>query len=276
MELDRQSGISHQSCDILIFSLTTASSADGEKCGGNQQGWQFEHWSWSVYRVGDGSPECQDFPPGNPIRARVRTLRSVTHYFTHQPLTTTADQEVHWQVCAVSGVELQLATSAGVFATHGLDPGSRLLLQTALLDTDGWVCDLGCGWGPVGCFVAATHPAVRVAMVDINLQATRLTMLNLQRNALHNAFVWCGDGLTACAAGWCGTVLTNPPVRAGNAAMGRLFDDGWRALRPGGKLWLVLRTMQGAASWQRRLQAQFGNCELMARKKGYQVFCCVR
>lgn len=108
-------------------------------------------------------------------------------------------------------------------------------------------------------------------MCDINLRAVHLARVNLRQNQLDNARVWCGNGLSAIASQSFDTVLCNPPVRAGNAVIGRLFEDAHRCLERGGVLWVVLRTAQGAKSWQKRLAQQFGNCDTTAIKSGYRI-----
>jgi len=171
----------------------------------------------------------------------------------------------------VAGHTLQLAAGSGVFSKNGLDEGSRLLLETADLTSNRTICDLGCGWGPVGCFAAVLAPQAQVWMCDINLRATQLAARNLRDNKIVNAHVWCGDGLSAIRPEQFDAVLCNPPVRAGNAVIGSLFDGAHRCLAGGGVLWVVLRTAQGAKSWQKRLARQFGNCDTVAIQGGYRI-----
>ena len=174
------------------------------------------------------------------------------------------------------GIEMQLATGAGVFSKSGLDAGSHLLIETVQFAQDARLCDLGCGWGAMGCLAAALTPASTVWMCDINLRATELARLNIRHNCLHNATVWCGDGLGAARAASFDVVLCNPPVRAGNAVIAQLFQDAQRCLEGDGVLWVVLRTAQGAKSWQARLDHQFGNCETVAIERGYRVLKSIR
>ena len=42
------------------------------------------------------------------------------------------------------------------------------------LGTGGRILDLGCGWGPVGCFLAAHRTGSAIGMCDINLRAVQL------------------------------------------------------------------------------------------------------
>ena len=204
--------------------------------------------------------------------------RLVSHYFLPQA-SPQDEAALHWTIARVHGVELRCATGAGVFSKSGLDDGSRLLIETALpgaapLEPGARCCDLGCGWGAVACFAAALSPRARVFGCDINPRAVALACRNARENGLDNAFFWCGDGLGAARDEFFEVILCNPPVRAGNAVIARLFDGARRCLKPDGTLWVVLRTAQGAKSWQKRLAAQFGHCETAAIKGGYRILKC--
>jgi 16S rRNA (guanine1207-N2)-methyltransferase len=198
-----------------------------------------------------------------------------SHYFLASRDETGAPQNVRQITVRAAGSSLPLLTGAGVFARSGLDAGSRLLIETALHENaypaGGRLCDLGCGWGPVGCCAARLLPQTQVLLCDINPRAAQLAALNVARNDLSNARVWCGDGLDALRAGCLDAVLCNPPVRAGNAVIGKLFADAQRCLKQDGVLWVVLRTAQGAKSWQKKLAAQFGDCRAVAIDGGYRV-----
>lgn len=164
-----------------------------------------------------------------------------------------------------------MLTGAEVFARSGLDAGTLLLLETAALADRHAICDLGCGWGAVGCVVAHTVPEAAVWLCDINWRAVHLARANLKRNGIQNAALWTGNGLHAARDHCFDAILCNPPVRAGNTVIADLFAEAHRCLAPGGSLWVVLRTAQGAKSWQRRLQTDWGNCETRAIEGGYRI-----
>jgi 16S rRNA G1207 methylase RsmC len=42
-------------------------------------------------------------------------------------------------------------------------------------------------------------------------------------------------------------------------------------MKPRGALWVVIRTAQGAKSWQKRLAEQFGACETLRIESGYRI-----
>lgn len=172
--------------------------------------------------------------------------------------------------CAL-GHDLEFVRAKAVFSARELDEGSLLLLQCLQLASNARVCDLGCGWGAIGAFVARQWPACHVYSIDINARATGLARFNYAHNQLKNTSVWCGNGLDAVQEASFTDVLCNPPVRAGNAVIGALFQGAFQALEPGGSLWIVLRTAQGAKSWQRKLTELFGNCETLEIAHGFRI-----
>ena len=195
------------------------------------------------------------------------------HYFTPQTplLNTGAFSQLRRLHITVGQTTLQFATGAGTFSKTALDDGSRLLIETLVLPPNARFCDLGCGWGAIGAFVAATFPDSQVWACDINPRAAQLSQFNFRQNQLQNAVAWAGDGLQAARPDFFDVVACNPPVRAGNAAIQALFEGAFGSLKRGGSLWVVLRTAQGAKSWQKRLETQFGTCETVEIRYGYRI-----
>ncbi len=198
-----------------------------------------------------------------------------SHYFSPQLETIEPTTLRHIEV-EVLGKTLRFATGNGVFSRRDLDEGTRLLLETAALNDAQTIGDLGCGWGAVSSTISSTRNDAQLFGCDINFRAVQLAHANIESNALNNAYVWCGDGFSAVRDGFFDAILFNPPIRAGNIVIQKLFDDAHRTLKSGGHLWTVLRTAQGAKSWAKKLENQFGNCETIAIEKGYRVLDCVR
>ena len=178
------------------------------------------------------------------------------------------------------GFQLQFLTGAGVFSRSEMDEGSQLLLQTMKQLGDfpdtARVCDLGCGWGAIAAMWAKAHPKHEVFAVDINPRAAQLTHINLQRNEIEDACVWCADGLSATRGGNFDVIVCNPPIRAGNRVIESLFDDALRCLKANGELWAVIRTAQGAKSWAKKLEALFGACETVEMRAGFRILRAVK
>jgi 16S rRNA (guanine1207-N2)-methyltransferase len=199
---------------------------------------------------------------------------NLTHYFS-RALSLQEEYSRPPIELKIADKVLSLSTASGVFSKDKLDEGSRILLETLINSKQHRVphriCDLGCGWGAIGNFLAAQFPDSEISMCDVNNRAALLADHNARQNHLNNARAWCGDGLSAARAEYFDLVVCNPPIRAGNAVIAKLFDDAYRCLTPGGVLCVVIRTAQGAKSWQKRLTALFGNCETLAIESGYRI-----
>lgn len=200
-----------------------------------------------------------------------------SHYFSSQPALTDAQlaRSSPLRLWA-RGHVLQFLTGPGVFSKGGLDEGSRLLIEVISLPDGATCCDLGCGWGAVGAYIAREFPTIQIFAVDINERAVSLTRHNWGLNEIAGAGAWCGDGLRAVRDETFDAIACNPPIRAGNAAIDTMFEDAHRTLKLDGALWVVIRTAQGAKSWQKKLAARFGTCETVVMKGGYRVLKAVR
>jgi 16S rRNA (guanine1207-N2)-methyltransferase len=188
------------------------------------------------------------------------------HYFTPDP---TAPHRPRAFTLYVLGLELTMHTDAGVFSSDGLDPGSRLLMET-LPELSGRVADLGCGWGAMGVPLALKNPDAEFLLTDVNQRAVDLARKNIIQNQAKNARAVTGDGLKALPGPF-QAVITNPPIRAGKQVIYGLFQEAKEKLAPGGKLYIVIRKQQGAPSALKYLEELFGTAQVMEKGGGYWV-----
>jgi 16S rRNA (guanine1207-N2)-methyltransferase len=164
-----------------------------------------------------------------------------------------------------------------VFAKDYVDLGTKRLVEVVQLPEKGEMLDLGCGYGVIGIALAATHPNLRVWMVDINERAVALARRNLKRNRISNAVVLKSDGVAALPSDLrFDAVVTNPPIRAGKATVLRLFREAFERLKVGGSLWFVARTQHGAKTLQRLTEEMFGNAECVDIHGGYRIIVAVK
>ena len=187
------------------------------------------------------------------------------HYYTPRPESEHRERLVR---ATARGLTLEFITDAGVFSKNELDPGSRLLIET-MPPISGRALDLGCGWGPVGVFLARLNPDARLVMADVNERALDLTRRNLARNGVE-ADVIESDGFAAIG-GMFRQVVTNPPIRAGKQVIYAMFDEAFERLEPGGALSVVIRKQQGAPSALKHFETTFGNAEIAAKDAGYWI-----
>ena len=82
---------------------------------------------------------------------------------------------------------LELATDSGMFSPGRLDPGTRLLLTDGPgPPASGDLLDLGCGYGPIACALAARAPGATIWAVDVNERALALAAANAASAGLPN------------------------------------------------------------------------------------------
>lgn len=187
------------------------------------------------------------------------------HYYTENP---GSEHDFRTVRCSALGVEAEFLTDAGVFSRDGLDTGTRALLE-ALPEPAGRVLDLGCGWGAVGVLMGKRWPKAEIVMTDINRRAAELARHNLAQNGV-TAQVFEGDGFENVPGNF-DMIVTNPPIRAGKAAIYALFADAKERLRPGGELYIVIRKQQGAPSALKYLREIFSEAEVVSRTAGFWV-----
>ncbi len=168
-------------------------------------------------------------------------------------------------------MEYVFRSDAGVFSRRHVDPGTKLLIESVELHPGETVLDMGCGYGAVGVAVARMVPGGRVYMVDVNRRAVELTGVNLKLNRIPNAEVRQGDGFEPVSELMFDAVLMNPPVRSGKEVVYRLVEESLWHLKPGGALYVVIRTRQGAGSMRQKIQEMFNNSEDVEIKGGYRV-----
>ncbi len=212
-----------------------------------------------------------------PPRPQNPPFHASNHYFSSDTQHLSPEEQRRARPLSVElrGLQLQFLTGANTFSKSALDEGSQLLVETLWKHGDfpdnARVCDLGCGWGAVGALWAKSHPQHLVFALDVNPRAVQLVGLNFERNEIPNAAAWCGDGLGAVRDQFFDVVAFNPPIRAGNQTIERLFRDAHRTLKPNGELWAVIRTAQGAKTWAKKLEVLFGLCETVEMHGGYRI-----
>jgi 16S rRNA (guanine1207-N2)-methyltransferase len=191
------------------------------------------------------------------------------HYYSAKP--TTAHEHNQIQI-KLRGKEFTFVTDSGVFSKKEIDFGSKLLIETMVINRTDTVLDVGCGYGPIGLSAAVLADQGRVTMVDINERAVLLSRNNAIRNGLSNVTVLQSDLLAQVAEHKFDCILTNPPIRAGKIVVHQIFSQAYAALIPGGRLWVVIQKKQGAPSAFTKLEAIFGNVQEVLKDKGYRIF----
>jgi 16S rRNA (guanine1207-N2)-methyltransferase len=195
-----------------------------------------------------------------------------SQYFAEHPAAAHRPGTVH---VVLPDVHLALATDSGVFSPERLDPGTRLLLETAPPPPrDGDLLDLGCGYGPLALVLAARAPAARVWAVDVNRRALELCERNAAAAGLAN--VRClpaasaGEPRAALPASY-RLIWSNPPIRIGKPALQALLTHWLGRLAPGAAAYLVVQRNLGSDSLQRWLTQAGWRATRIAARAGYRV-----
>ncbi len=192
------------------------------------------------------------------------------HYFSPRPASRHKEEMIR---ALLRGHLFVFLTDAGVFARGKLDRGTELLAESLALAPDANVLDLGCGYGVLGIVAATLAPNGRVVMTDVNERALDLAARNVRANAVPHAEVRSGALYEPVEGEAFDAIVCNPPIRAGKATVHAIVDGAPRHLKPGGVLWIVARTKQGAPSLHDRMASTFPEAEIVARGSGYRVLC---
>ncbi len=189
------------------------------------------------------------------------------HYFSRRPAAAHAAREFR---AVLRGRTLAFRTDSAVFSRSEVDRGTELLVNALAIGPGQSLLDLGCGYGPIGLAVAATVEGARVAMTDVNRRALALARRNADANRLA-VEVLEGPLYEPVAGRAFDHVASNPPIRAGKPVVHGIVDGAPAHLAPGGSLWLVARTRQGAPSLREKMREVFGAADVVARGGGYHV-----
>ncbi len=170
------------------------------------------------------------------------------------------------------GELLNFAVDTGVFSSHGLDPGTALLIENLGLGRADRVLDLGCGWGAVGVAAAKSSPEGHVVLTDVNRRAARLARENLARNRILNGEVRVGPFFAPVEDERFDVIATNPPYRIGREEILRILSEAPGHLLPGGRLLLVGKGSEGIRFYQEWLREHWtGTVSVLGRGSGYRV-----
>ena len=201
---------------------------------------------------------------------------SSQHYFEAQPLAAHRPGLVR---VVLPDVYLELDTDSGVFSPGRLDPGTRLLLEeTPRPPASGDILDLGCGYGPIACVLAARSPGATVWAVDVNERALGLCARNAARAGLGN--VRCVTPSSPEIPPRLAGIWSNPPVRIGKAALHDLLLSWLARLTPaapgaadapGARAYLVMGRNLGADSLHSWLEKQGWPMTRLAARSGYRL-----
>ena len=206
------------------------------------------------------------------LGASRRSVNVNDHYYSKQPRAAHQPYELRLEL---GGIELSLISDAGVFSRRAVDSGTLILLSHVPPPQGGLILDIGCGYGPIGLYYAASCPRCIVHMTDVNTRAVALSRQNASRNGLVNVVVH-ESTFPPDADLRFDLIITNPPIRAGRRVLLEIFAGAQQRLHPGGRFAFVARTQQGAKRLATDVERYFGNVSDVARGGGYRVYAAVK
>jgi 16S rRNA (guanine1207-N2)-methyltransferase len=165
------------------------------------------------------------------------------------------------------GEPATLVGKLGVWNWDDVNPGTAALIDMMEVDTDDQVVDLGCGTGLIGLAAARLATRGQVRLVDVNVGAVACARRTLEVNGVTDAVALLADGLSAVET--YDLVLCHLP--RGRAVIESLIRDVARALKPGGRFYLVAHKRAGVKSAIRYAAEILGRAGVVRQRKGYHV-----
>ena len=163
-------------------------------------------------------------------------------------------------------------TDNGVFSKKGLDFGTRTLLESLDLSRiSGNVLDMGCGYGPIGIYIASNTDA-SVHMVDINKRSLSLAIKNAELNKV-SVNIYESNGYENINEKF-DFIISNPPIRVGKKVLYGILMDAKKYLKANGELWIVIHKDQGAKTVMKDLASEY-TVTLVTKNKGFYIIRCI-
>ncbi|MDN3019644.1 class I SAM-dependent methyltransferase [Paenibacillus sp. BSR1-1] len=196
------------------------------------------------------------------------------HYYSR---TQKVESDPKYWDFSLRNHNFRFKTDNGVFSKREVDFGSRLLIESFEMPAvEGFVLDVGCGYGPIGLSLAKTYQDRLVHMVDVNERALELAKENASLNRIDNVNIYESDRLKNVKENSFAAILTNPPIRAGKKTVHDIFEQSYEHLVTQGELWIVIQKKQGAPSALEKLKTLFSHVETIDKSKGYFIIKAVK
>ena len=164
----------------------------------------------------------------------------------------------------------------GIFSPREIDEGTRLLVEHMEIEPDDDCFDLGCGYGPIGLFMARSAPQGRTLMVDKDFMAVEYSNANARCNKLANAQSQLSNAFDHVDPRLRFDVIaSNIPAKVGKEMLSLILHDARARLKPNGRLYVV--TINGLRQYMKRnLNEVFGNYDKLKQGRAYTVALAVK
>ena len=205
------------------------------------------------------------------------------------PLAKYRDFSSEWTASVPGGEPLVFTSLPGCFCHRRADPGGLAIAEVvskfiaspefSIPNSQFSILDMGCGCGIVGLLVAdamrrRSGSAPQLTLVDSHARAIAAARINAARLGLeeHTRFVLSDDGLPRGEVATHDLFVGNPPYYSEYKIAEIFLSTAYRALRPGGQCFTVVKTATGLKALQEKY---FRTVEIIPRR-GYAVLRSVR
>ena len=189
----------------------------------------------------------------------------MAHYYSENQ---DSEKRINKITATLCGFKLEFQTVSGTFSLSKVDRGTQLLIESAIIQNDWTLLDLGCGWGPVG--ITFAKMGLSVTMTDVNRRAVEFAKKNAMTNKVKPVIVR-GDSFEKIK-GKFDTILLNPPQTAGKDVCFSMIKNSIKFLKKRGLLQIVARHTKGGKHLSEKMKSVFGNVIDIAKKSGYRVY----
>ncbi|MBR2833866.1 MAG: class I SAM-dependent methyltransferase [Bacilli bacterium] len=188
----------------------------------------------------------------------------MSHYFTNDDVKSN-EKLIDIKI---NGNSYSFYVDSGTFSKKGLDFGTRTLLESIdLSEINGDILDFGCGWGPIGIYIAKETESY-VDMIDVNRKALALSCKNARLNDVSvNVFE---SNMYENVDKKYDFIISNPPIRVGKKILYEILFMAYDFLKENGKLLIVVNKDQGAKSLMKDLSQRY-DVEVVRKNKGFYV-----
>jgi len=169
----------------------------------------------------------------------------------------------------VNGVPLSFYSSPGLFSKRKVDVGTRSLLENLIIPREGVVADVGCGYGPIGIYVALSNPSLRVVMVDVDPNAVKLAKKNVEINGVSSRVEVLKSDILSDVHVKFDSIFSNPPLSKGVDFLSRFAKCADEKLKEGGYVELVV--FRGEENVKKEFSRYFSDINVIKRVKGYSI-----
>jgi len=179
-------------------------------------------------------------------------------------------RESLWIDTVLQGEKLVFETTYGVFSPKEIDQGTKLLLKYLEVEKNFDCLDLGCGYGPVGIWMAKNAADGTTTMLDKDFVAIDYANRNIEHNKLSNSKAILSNGFSALSEQKFDLIVSNIPAKVGNEMLYLFLYDAIHHLKPGGKF--VVVTVNGLRHFcKRTFKEVFGNYKKLKQGQAYTI-----